>query len=229
MKYNAVIFDLFGTLVKNLSIQEWREGLIEIATVFSVNPDSFIKLWFDRSDERMNGIVKNFQEDIEYICKELDTSVEDEKLRMATRIRFDMTRNLKMPREEVLKVLSELKVRGYKTGLISDCSFETTLMWRSTPFPPLFDVVVFSCLVGVSKPDPRIYEYALGQLKLKPPDCLYVGDGGSRELKGANQVGMDAVLLQIPEENSPDIYRYNREEWNGPTISSLKEVLELIA
>jgi putative hydrolase of the HAD superfamily len=79
------------------------------------------------------------------------------------------------------------------------------------------------------KPDPRIYYMATEQLGVQPEDCLYVGDGASQELPGAAKVGMNPVLLRVPEDESIDIvYQINTEGWDGPTVSSLTEVLALV-
>jgi putative hydrolase of the HAD superfamily len=93
------------------------------------------------------------------------------------------------------------------------------------PIKPFFDTVVFSCVAGVKKPDPRIYQLALERLKVKPQDCLYVGDGSSYELTGARKVGMHPVQIHVPGEI---VYFLDEDDWDGHPISSLSEVLNLI-
>jgi len=229
MKYKAVIFDLFGTLVCNISLQENRRMLIKMASVLSINPDAFIQLWFETADERMKGIMKNCQENIEYICRQVGTPIEDTKIELATQIRFDMIQSEIVPRADAIEVLSCLKSEGYKTGLISNCSHEGTIVWESTPLPALLDVVVLSCSVGLQKPDPRIYQIAVKQLEIEPQGCLYIDDIGIFGA-GAASVGMHPVLIRDPDEDSADVYRVNAEagEWNGPVISSLREILALV-
>ena len=90
------------------------------------------------------------------------------------------------------------------------------------------DATVFSCLAGVRKPDPRIYLLATEQLAVRPEECLYIGDGSSHELTGAASVGMHPVLIRVPYEDTPDAVRINEEEWDGPRVSSLTEVLTLL-
>ena len=87
---------------------------------------------------------------------------------------------------------------------------------------------MFSCSVGLKKPDPRIYQLAANRLEVEPESCLHIGDGGSNELTGASKVGMHPVLIRIPSEDSADAYRIDWEEWHGLTISSLKDVLTLL-
>ena len=93
---------------------------------------------------------------------------------------------------------------------------------------PFFETAIFSCAVGLKKPDPRIYQMATEQLKVKPEDCLYIGDGSSQELTGALKIGMHPVWLRIPKEINENNFRIDQEELDGVIISALKEVLELV-
>jgi putative hydrolase of the HAD superfamily len=69
---------------------------------------------------------------------------------------------------------------------------------------------------------------AANALKVKPGECLYVGDGGSGELSGAQETGMFPVLLRDPEEQY-DLASLEREDdWEGPRIAYLREVLNLV-
>ena len=52
MKYQAVIFDLFGTLIDNFSLREHQSVLAQMASVLSAPPDDFTRLWFETSDHR---------------------------------------------------------------------------------------------------------------------------------------------------------------------------------
>jgi putative hydrolase of the HAD superfamily len=51
-------------------------------------------------------------------------------------------------------------------------------------------VVVDSHVVGVEKPDPRIFEIALDALGLSAQQCVYVGDTVHFDVEGARAVGM---------------------------------------
>lgn len=58
---------------------------------------------------------------------------------------------------------------------------------------------VFSCNVGLLKPDRQIYELAMEHLNVSPEQCLFVGDGGSNELCGAKSAGMGTVFSEMLE------------------------------
>jgi putative hydrolase of the HAD superfamily len=228
MKYKAVIFDLFGTLVDNLSLPEYEKVLIEIAIIVGAPPDTLRQLWLDSFRERATGVLPTPHAVIKYICGKLKINTTETQIEQAARVRLDFTKRALKPRPGSLEVLSHLKKESYKIGLISDCSGEVPIIWAKTPFAPFFNVTVFSCVAGVKKPDPRIYHMATDQLKVKPQDCLYIGDGSSKELTGARQVGMTPVLIRDPND-SPDAHYIDREEnWDGKVISSLLEVLNIV-
>ena len=193
-----------------------------------MNPEIFIRLWTETADGRMKGVFKSFHDNVNHICKQAGNSVDDTTMALAYQIRLDMIRNEMEERKDSVQVLSTLKEKGYRIGLISDCSHEATLVWKQTSFPRFFNAVVFSCLVGLTKPDPRIYQFLLNKLEVKPQDCLFFGDGGDMELAGAQKLGIHPVLLKVPRESNTDVYRANPEEWSSPVITSLLEIYDLL-
>jgi len=228
MKYQAVIFDLFGTLIENFVRTEYENVLAEMASILNTPFRDFQRIWLDSFPERVTGVHATQKESIEYICHKLNVSVTEAQVDHAFRVRLDYTKRSMIPRRDALETLSYLKTKGYKLGLISDCSGEIPIVWESTPLAPFFQVTVFSCVAGIKKPDPRIYHLATDELKVRPQDCLYVGDGSSQELTGAKKVGMHPVLIRDPDESVDAHYIDREEDWAGPRIASLKEVLSLL-
>jgi putative hydrolase of the HAD superfamily len=151
-----------------------------------------------------------------------------DKLIQAGQVRREYTARWLNPRAEALPVLTAIKKAGYKIGLISDCTAETPKIWESTTLAPLFDVTIFSCVVGIKKPNPRIYLMASDKLGVRPTDCLYIGDGSSRELSGALGLGMHPVLIRDANDAADAHYIDREYDWRGPIITSLKEVLNLL-
>ena len=130
-----------------------------------------------------------------------------------------------MPQEGVLETLRKLRERGFRLGMISVCSEEVAELWEETPFAGLFDSTVFSCSVGLRKPDPAIYRLALDELGVEANEALFVGDGANDELAGAERVGIRAVLILRPGQDEP--YWEEAHGWQ-PRITSIPEVLELL-
>jgi putative hydrolase of the HAD superfamily len=228
MKYQAVIFDLFGTLIPSFSERGYQKKVKEIASVMQASPEDFWKQWSATLKESMLGSIPSLEAKIVHICQRLGVRPDALEIRKAEEMFYEYEAKYMLPRPEAEEVISQLKTCDLKIGLISDCSSEGPELWKKTALAPYFDVSIFSCSVGLQKPDPRIYQMALQQLAVKAQNCLYVGDGGSMELTGASKAGLDAVQLRIPGENGPDVFRINKEDWQGTIITSLKEVLVLI-
>lgn len=228
MKYKAVIFDFFGTLVNIFSRAEYNRVLKEMATALSIATDDFSRAWITSSDARTLGKIASPMGSLIEICRALGATPTQAQIEAASKARLDYYSQNMRPRPEAIEVLTQLRLWGCHTGLISNCATEVYVSWKQTPFPHLIEAPVFSCSVGLKKPDPRIYEVALTKLGVKPNSCLYVADGDSGELQGATKTGMDAVRIRIPDETMTDALRVNEEDWDGLTISSLKQVLDLI-
>lgn len=223
MKYLAVIFDLFGTLVNNFSTQRYEETLVKMASALSLPSHDFKQAWFATSRGRNTSNNPSCEGDVKYICQELGIIPENKQVQLAVQHRLDYIREVMTPQPNSVEVVSQLKEEGLKIGLLSNCTHEIPTVWPETPFAALIDVAIFSCLVGMMKPDPRIFLLTAKRLEVKPEECLFIGDGGSNELSGALSVGMQSVLTR-PDADSTEQHLSNREQWNGLTISSLMDI-----
>lgn len=227
MKYEAVTFDLYGTLIDNLIGPQYTDILRQVSSILSVPINDFRRLWSDTIYERHTGVFQSVADNLVYICHELGIQPHDNDVKRAARIRHDYARKvMTTPRSGAIEVLSQLKSWGGKTGLISNCTADAPAIWPDTPFAPLIDVAVFSCTAELMKPDPGIYQIVIEQLAVEPNNCLYVADGVNQELNGASKIGMHPVRIKLSGEDSLEL---NLEEWDGPVISSLTEVLSLIS
>jgi len=224
MKYKAVIFDLYGTLVSNKFGSD--NSLKEMAEVLSAPEKEFANIWNAGFKKRMTGEYTNFQDCVENVCRELKLPATRNQIEIAANIRFNFTRQeMLSPQTLAVETISQLKTKVQKIGLLSNCSAETIIVWDETPFKNIIDITVFSCATGLMKPDPRIFHIALEKLQVKPGECLYIADGMDGELKAAAAVGMTPVRISFPHANKNDPYL---EDWHGATITSLKEVLDLV-
>lgn len=58
-----------------------------------------------------------------------------------------------------------------------------------------FDTIVISELIGVHKPHPEIFHYAVKQANTAIPKSVMVGDSLEADIQGAQRVGMDAIFF----------------------------------
>ena len=79
--------------------------------------------------------------------------------------------------------------------------------------------------ISCTKPDPAIYRDCLARMQVRPEHALFVGDGGSDELRGARDVGLTTVFVtgMVPElDQSEFAYRKGVAEY---TIDSLERLV----
>ena len=175
MEYKAIIFDLFGTLVKNVLSSDYREMLVEISGILETESDRFINLWLEYSDDRMKGKISN-SDCLDMVCRKIGVKPTHELSGKCMNIFTDQVRYRLEPPTTTLTVLSDLRERGYTIGLISNCSNEVPVLWDSSPLSEIIQEPVFSCSVGFQKPDRRIYQIAAEKMNTDPGECLFVDD-----------------------------------------------------
>ena len=186
----AVIFDMFETLVTLFTGKIYFSE--DIAADVGVDLQEFRKGWHKTEEGRSTGEY-TIEEVFETVFKDLGIYSE-EKVKQITANRRECLKTTfdAMP-EDSLNLLKELKNRGIKIGLISNTySDERDAIKQSVLFP-YFDVALISYEQGIRKPAPELFTKMTKELGVEPDECLYVGDGGSKELFAARDAGMHPV------------------------------------
>jgi len=220
----AVIFDFYGTLTPVSTAQAWVDHTSRLAVLLGVEPEALARALDESYPERATGAMGNVRQTLQTLATRLGAPLTEDRLDQACRLRQGIQESLFRLRPEALPVVGQLRARGLRIGLVSDCTSELPAAWPRLPLAALVDAPMFSCVEGTRKPDPRLFRAAAERLAADPAACLYVGDGGGRELTGSTAVGMRAVLLAGRDWH--DNRAYDRESnWAGPRISSLDELL----
>ena len=198
MSYRAVVFDLWDTLV--LWPADDGDGFYRrMADHLGVEHERFTDAWYELYDSRATGPL---EPSVRAVCEQL--GVEEDRIEGLIGVRIDFTRTALVPRPGAVEVLEELRTRGYRLGLISVCSEEVPQLWEHTELAARIDEPVFSCSVGVAKPDPRIYRIAADRLRVEPGECLFVDDQAGF-VEGARTAGMHALQLGADIERLEDV------------------------
>jgi putative hydrolase of the HAD superfamily len=120
-----------------------------------------------------------------------DTRVREVLVRRTERFR-DCFRNI--PAGNVA-MLQRLRAAGLRLALLSNADAMEIAGYGGSPLSGMFDVEMFSCDVGHAKPEAAIFRACLEALGLPAGDCVFVGDGGSDELRGAKAVGLRTIFV----------------------------------
>jgi putative hydrolase of the HAD superfamily len=222
-RFDAVAFDLFGTLIDEWTVDQWRRCLDDMAEALEMPADDFGREWRATAGPRLTGGFGSILENLRVISPGASPEALDEAVARRQRVMESMVR----PRADAEPTLRHLRERGLGTALVSMCSPEVPALWRALPAAGLIDVEVFSSEDGVRKPEPAIYALAAERLGVPPQRVLYVGDGSFSELTGAAAAGMTAVLIRAAHEAEQVIERAEEDaEWDQPPIDSLARVLD---
>jgi putative hydrolase of the HAD superfamily len=101
-------------------------------------------------------------------------------------------------RPRMLAAIRRLREHGLRTAALTN-------NWRSdrprgpNPLADLFDVIIESAIVGLRKPDPRIYQLVCEQLGVEPARTVFLDDIG-RNLKTARALGMTTIKVDDPDD-----------------------------
>lgn len=219
--YRAVLFDFFGTLTQAVVRGPWHAA---IARHLDCDPDQLTEV-LDRSFRaRSRGAYGTAEATLRWVCGELGVDPPAGRFRAALRARVAAVRADTRLRPDAVAALAAARAHGLRTAVVSDCGYELPAFLPHLPVAPLLDACVYSVDIGQCKPHPAMYAAACARLGVAPYECLYIGDGGSRELTGAVAAGMDALRLAAADLTGHLVYAPDRE-FDGPAATSLTEAV----
>ncbi len=201
MKYKAVIFDLFETLITEWGHKKYTKN--EMCSDLGIEREQFDRYWDEKEQDRYIGKI-SFTDSILAVCEKSGKTVEDSALSRIIGKRIE-TKALCFEHvdPDVYRLLDHLKTAGYQLAIVSNCSSEEVKVIRQSQIYHYFNQVILSYEAKMQKPDVRIYRAAAGLLAVDVEECIFVGDGGSDELAGARAAGMKAVQAKWYTDRFP--------------------------
>lgn len=227
MRYRAVIFDLFGTLVSSFTRRKYDQVNALMAAAVSVPYAEFWRLMGETYQDTCLGRYSSYEDLVLDVCSRAGVHANPTQITQAATFHYEFIANALLPEPEVLEALDSLKQRGYRLGLISDCGPSVPLLFPQSPLARFIDAPVFSCDERIKKPSSSIYHRICQRLKMEAQECIYVGDGSSQELSGAAAVGMRSVLKRTDLRDVYDSHRPEVECWRGLAVDEIKELCDI--
>ncbi|MBS1991919.1 MAG: HAD family hydrolase [Cyanobacteria bacterium SZAS LIN-3] len=97
---------------------------------------------------------------------------------------------------DTVAVLTELKKRGKRLGLVSNLwPFPVDHIFNNLGLGAHFEHLVYSFAEGVAKPDKGIFQSAMKRFAVSADHCVMVGDSLKSDVEGAIAAGMSAILI----------------------------------
>jgi putative hydrolase of the HAD superfamily len=219
----AVIFDLDNTLIdfwrmKRIACEEAIDAMIDAGLKIPKKKalDALYKLYFQEGLEDPQIFQK--------FLKKMTGGVDYKKLAYAIVAYRQARSGFLHPYAGTKSALIKLKEKWLKLAIVSDApKLKAWIRLVSMRIDDFFDVVVGLEDTGREKPSRLPFRAVLAQLKVKPEDCLMVGDRPDRDMKGARQLGIKTCWAK---------YGYMRKtkpkgKWDYE-INSIEELVNIV-
>ncbi|MFA5992584.1 MAG: HAD family phosphatase [Candidatus Pacearchaeota archaeon] len=210
--YKAIIFDLDGTLINSLPyhLMAFKDLLLERGLRLS---EPKVKALFGRPSMEIFAELKkhyHFDEDIEDLREE----------RRYHYFKFIGTKNIVFP--GVVKTLKKLRL-DYKIGLATGSSYVTYSHSTDKDFQSLFDFSSTINDVRRGKPDPEQLFLVAKKLRVKPSECIVVGDSVYDGI-AASKAGMSYIGVTTGYTSANVLEKYKPIK----IIKSISELIKLL-
>lgn len=160
-----IVFDLGGVVVAH-NEKSFAEKLGEFFSfVFGPDMKCVPSFWVD-----YDLGIKSIDETAAAVAEYRNCSPELAKEHMLYAI------SLQEEVEPTVRLIRELKERGYGLYVLSNMSKEYIEFLRKLPVFELFDQQVVSCEIHLGKPDLKIYQYLLDHCNLDPAETIFIDD-----------------------------------------------------
>ena len=191
-EFRAVLFDLGGVVIGSpleaIAAYEQELGIVPGSINRIVVATGATGAWsrFERGELTLEAFYPAFDDD----CAGAGC-------RISARELMDRVALATEPRPAMLEAIRRIRARGLRAAALTN-------NWvREGPreghrLREHFDVFVESALVGLRKPDPRIYELVCRRLGVAPARAAFLDDIG-RNLKTARALGMSTIKVDDPD------------------------------
>lgn len=128
--------------------------------------------------------------------------------RLSARRMMDGIRKVTEPRPKMLAAIRAIRAQGLRLGALTNnwIADEPSESRIGLELRVLFDAFIESAVVGLRKPDPRIYALVCKQLGIEPAEAIFLDDIGSN-LKTARALGMTTIKVITPDQALAELER----------------------
>lgn len=210
----GLIFDVNGTMADILT-DESSEEVYRVLSNFldyqgiSLSPGDVKRLYFDANKRQRRTSPEKFPEfDVVAIFRELlenhatayTADLPEEKLNVLPLILAEIFRAASRFKLQlypgVREVLDDLRGR-YQLAVLSDGQTAWAVPeLRSAGLLDFFNPVIVSGDLKFCKPDRRMFELALSEMRLSAPEVLFVGNDMYRDVFGAHEAGLKTIFFK---------------------------------
>jgi putative hydrolase of the HAD superfamily len=217
----AVLLDLYDTLVES----DWDDWHRSLASRLGVEPRVLRDAFDVTRPARSVGRYPDVEAEMAVVIEATGVHPEPDLVRDLASAEFEFMSTRVRLHDDVVPVTKELRERGVRTALVSNCSHNTTPVVERLRLPELLDAVILSFEIGAKKPQPEIYRAALEALGDIEPGAAVFVDDQAKYCDGAAALGIDTRLI-LRRDSPPPIEGWAVEANGHRVIASLTELLD---
>jgi putative hydrolase of the HAD superfamily len=189
-RIKSVIFDWGGVL-----IEDPAPGLVRYcAQALSVSKEEYEKAYRQLSENFQKNLISE-----ETFWERISNELKVPRPRRSS-LWTDAFKAVYIPRKEIFTLAAELKVKGYKTAVLSNTEVPAMQYFHELGYD-IFDVPVFSCAEGTAKPQREIFEITLAKLDCMPEQAVFIDDN-PEFINAAIECGLNAILFEGTEKTN---------------------------
>jgi putative hydrolase of the HAD superfamily len=198
---DAVLLDLYDTLVRT----HWGQLSERITAELDIDKADLFRAYELTRAARGVGTYGSVRGDMTAIVEAAGVDPDAEMIERLLAMEREFSETGVELWEDSLPVVRELRARGAKTALISNCSHSTRPIVDRLEIAAEFDAILLSFEVGMHKPDPAIYREALRRLGDVSPDRAVFVDDQPAYCDGAAVLGIETFLIDRSGDGTPDL------------------------
>jgi len=122
-----------------------------------------------------------------------------------------------------VELLALLK-KKYRMVLVSNFYGNISVVLNEFGFNGMFQNIIESAVVGIRKPDPRIYMLGVDTLQMKPEETVVIGDSFKKDIVPAKKIGCNVIWIK--GETWTD--EYNDESLPDVIITDLRQLIDIL-
>ena len=198
---DAVLLDLYDTIART----HWGQLSDRITAELGVNKADLFRAYELTRAARGVGTYESARGDMTAIVEAAGVDPDPSLIARLLDMERAFTETGVELYEDSLPVVRELRARGTRTALISNCSHSTRPIVDRLGLDEEFDEVLLSFEVGIHKPDPGIYREALRRLGDVAPERSVFVDDQPPYCDGAAVLGIETFLIDRSGDGTPDL------------------------
>ena len=197
---HTVLLDLYDTLAWT----QWPTMRAELEDRFGIGQADLLRAFTTTRQARSIGAYGSAEGDLAAVLEAAGVPADEQLVHELNQTRMKaFAENGVHLWEDSIPTLRELRARGLRTAIVSNCDHSTRPIVDELGLEREADAVVLSFEVGVAKPDPGIYQAALDALAARPEEAVFVDDQAAY-CEGAEAIGIRSFLILRDDADPPE-------------------------